>query len=46
MSRFNNWKWDNLSYEICDFLKENTITDLLYIVKDAVEEKEEEYKKE
>ena len=44
MSRFDNYEWDDLSYEIHEFLKKYSITDLLYIVRDAVEDKEEEYK--
>ena len=43
MSYYGNNEWDDMLYEIREFLKEHNISDLLKIVKDAVAEKEEGY---
>ena len=43
MSYYGRNDWDDMLYEIREFLKEHNISDLLKIVKDAVEEKEEGY---
>ena len=43
MSYYGNNEWDDMLYEIREFLKEHNISDLLKIVKDAIAEKEEGY---
>jgi hypothetical protein len=43
-SYYGNSQMDDLRYAIDDFLENNTITELLTIVNDAVEYKEDEYR--
>lgn len=43
MSVFDNYAKDNLEEEIRDFLKDNTITELLDVIKWCVEVKEDDY---
>lgn len=41
MSRYGDSERDNLSFELDDFLKTHTVSELLELVKDSVELKEQ-----
>ena len=43
MSRFGDGEWDDLSFQIDEFLKNHTVSDLLELVKCSVELKEKGY---
>ena len=43
MSRYDNYEYDDLIYELEEFLKNHSISELLRLVRDAVENKEEGY---
>lgn len=43
MSRYGDCEKDDMSYELDEFLKTNSISELLDLVKDSVERKEEGY---
>ncbi len=41
MSYYDNYEWDNVMYEIKEFLKHHKLSELLMIVQAAAEQKEE-----
>lgn len=43
MSRYGNSEYDDMIYELEEFLKNHNISELLKLVRDAVEDKEEGY---
>ena len=43
MSRYDNYELDNMIWELEEFLKTHSISELLKLVRDAVESKEEGY---
>ena len=43
MSRYDDYAYDNMIYELEEFLKNHSISELLKLVQDAVESKEEGY---
>ena len=43
MSRYDNYELDNMIWELEEFLKTHSISDLLKLVQDAVKSKEEGY---
>ena len=43
MSRYDNYEYDNMIWELEEFLKNHKISELLKLVQDAVENKEEGY---
>lgn len=43
MSAFDNNEWDNILWEIEEFLKNHKISELMEIIQYAIEEKEEGY---
>ena len=43
MSRYDNSDYDAMIYELEEFLKTHSISELLRLIKDAVESKEEGY---
>lgn len=40
MSRYSSYEYDNLMYELNEFLRDHTVSELLVLVADAVKEKE------
>ncbi len=42
MSNYNDYDYDSLMYELNEFLREHTVSELLMLVTDAVKEKEKE----
>ena len=43
MSRYNDYDYDNMIWELEEFLKNYNISELLKLVQDAVESKEKGY---
>lgn len=42
MSRYGDYDYDNISYELGEFLRDHVVSELLMLVTDAVERKEAE----
>lgn len=42
MSRYGDYDYDNISYELEEFLRDHAVSELLMLVTDAVERKEAE----
>ena len=40
MSRYDNYDYDNMIYELDEFLRDHAVSELLMLVTDAVERKE------